>query len=108
MDFNNVICDRLRQENIELIRDNAELTNRIRFVQDVNRAILEELFKVCRENEELVQQLKDLREELDGLKTVKTCNDVCHDDSNRACKQTEDDTVVVLETILKDYFTHLY
>ena len=77
MDFNNVMRDTLRRENIELIKANAELTNRIRLLQEVNEDIFEELSKVCRENEELVQQLNDLREELGYLKTVKICNDAC-------------------------------
>ena len=98
MDFNNVICDRLRQENIELIKANAELTNRVRLLQGVNEAILEELLKMRQANKGLVQQLNNLREESDDLKYY----------FNRAREQTEDDTVVVLDTILKDYFTHLY
>ena len=110
MDFNNVMRDTLRQENIKLIKANAELTDRIRLLQEVNGDIFEELLKMRRDNEELVQQLNDLREKLNDLKTVKTCNDARHDDSIRVrnLKETEDDTVVVLETILKDYFTHLY
>lgn len=102
MDFNNVMRDTLRRENIELIKDNAELTNRIHLLQDVNRAILEELFKVCRTNEELVQQLNDLREELDDLKTAKICDDVHHDDSICIHKQIEHYERIVLEMILKD------
>lgn len=77
MDFNNVMHDTLRQENIKLIQANAELTNRIRLLQEVNEDIFEELSKMCRDNKGLVQQLNNLRKELDGLKTVKICNDAC-------------------------------
>lgn len=99
MDFNDVMHDTLRQENIKLVEANAELTNRIRLLQEVNSDILEELFKMSRDNKELVQQLNNLCKELDGLKAVKICNDVRHDGSirvrnlmccfNRAHKQTE-------------------
>ena len=41
MDFNNVMRDTLRRDNIELLKANAELTNRIRLLQEVNEDIFE-------------------------------------------------------------------
>lgn len=84
MDFDNVMFDTLRQENIKLTKANAELSSRIRLLQGMNEATLKEFFKMRQANEELVQQLEDLREELDDLKIVKICNDGRHEDSIRA------------------------
>lgn len=83
MNFDNVIHDALRQENIKLAKANAELSSCIRLLQGMNEAAHEEVLKMRQANEELVQQLDALREELDDLEIVKICNDARHDDSIR-------------------------